>query len=525
MPVTSCPLPGLFGLGEDFPATGNGQPATQRPSYNRAMRFVLALLLATSLSAQTLDTAAVDRYMTATLQQWQIPGAAIAIVQNDRVVYLKAYGTKDGVQPVTPDTLFQIASTSKAFTSTALAMLASDGKLSFDDPVRKHVPYFRLADPCADQLVTLRDIVSHRTGLARRDELWDDTPLTREDVVRKMATVSLARPFRSGYGYHNIMFITAGEAVAHVSGLSWDDFVRTRIFQPLGMKNTVLSDAEWNASRDRATGYSWDAKTASIAVQKPIDTTTIGAGGAIKSSARDMANWIRFQLAGGSFDGRSLMKPDLLAETKTPHTIIRLEGFTRDTNPHTHVMTYAMGWNVQDHRGEQLVAHSGALNGFRTQVALLPKRNIGMVFLINAGRGWSLFGMRNAVIDLLLDGKTSRDWSTYYLDLDRQSVAKAEKDKAERMAKRVPNTTPTHPLAEYVGEYTNDAYGPVRVSLNGDALAIEWMRIKAPLTHFHYDVFDAEEKEHALEETVTFGLDDAKKVKSLTLFGETFTKK
>ncbi|HEX6098202.1 MAG TPA: serine hydrolase domain-containing protein, partial [Thermoanaerobaculia bacterium] len=161
------------------------------------MRLLLALFLATSLSAQTLDTRAVDRVVTTTLQQWDIPGAAIAIVQNDRVVYVKGYGTKDGTQPVTPDTLFQIASTSKAFTSTALAMLAGDGKLSFDDPVRKHVPYFRLADVCADAQVTLRDIVTHRTGLARRDELWDDTPFTREDVVRKMASVSLARPFRT----------------------------------------------------------------------------------------------------------------------------------------------------------------------------------------------------------------------------------------------------------------------------------------------------------------------------------------
>ncbi|MGZ5445602.1 MAG: serine hydrolase [Thermoanaerobaculia bacterium] len=489
------------------------------------MRLLLALLLAATTSAQTLDTRAVDRLMTTTLQQWQIPGASLAIIQNDRVVHLKAYGTKDGVEPVTPDTLFQIASTSKAFTSTALAMLAGDGKLSFDDPVRKHVPYFRIADMCADSQVTLRDIVSHRTGLPRRDELWDDTSLTREDVVRRMGMLSLANPFRASYGYHNIMFIAAGEVVTHTSGTSWDDFVRTRIFQPLGMKNTVISDAEWNASTDRATGYSWDSKAARIEVQKPIDTTTIGAGGAIKSSARDLANWIRFQLAGGSFEGKQLVKPELLAETKTPHTIIRLEGTSRETSPETHLMTYAMGWFVQDHRGEQLVAHSGSLNGFRTQVVLLPKRNIGMVLLINAGRGWSLLGMRNALIDMLLDGKPSRDWSTYYLTLDRESDAKAAKEKADRLAKRAPDAKPTRPLADYAGEYTSEAYGPLKVSLVDEGLVLEWIRIKAPLTHYQYDVFDAEEKEHALEETVTFGLDDERKVNSLTLFGERFEKR
>jgi len=147
-----------------------------------------------------------------------------------------------------------------------------------------------------------------------------------------------------------------------------------------------------------------------------------------------------------------------------------------------------------------------------------------MVILINAGRGWSLLAMRNAIIDLMLDGKPSRDWSAYYLNLDRESVAKAEKEKAERLAKRVPNTTPTRPLAEYAGEYTNDAYGPLHVSLVDGGLVLEWMRIKAPLTHYHYDVFDAAEKAHDLEETVTFGLDDEKKVKSLTFFGEIFVK-
>jgi len=489
----------------------------------RLLATIFALVLSASAFAQQLDLKAVDRLMTSTIQQWQIPGAAIAIVQNDRVAYVKGYGTKDGVHPVTPDTLFQIASTSKAFTSTALAMLASDRKLSFDDPVRKHVPYFRMADMCADSQVTLRDIVTHRTGLPRRDELWDDTPLTREDVVRRMGMLSLEKPFRASYGYHNIMFIAAGEAVTHTSGMSWDDFVRTRIFQPLGMTHTVVSDAEWNASTDRATGYSWDAKKARVEVQKPIDTTTIGAGGAIKSSARDMANWVRFQLANGTFDGKKLVDPDQLAETKTPHTVIRLTENTGAVNPETQVLTYAMGWNVQDYRGEKLIAHAGSLNGFRTHVALLPKRNTGFVVFINAGRGWSLYALRNTLIDMLI-GNATKDWNAYYLALDRDSDAKAAKDKAERLAKRIPNTTPSRPLADYAGEYTNEAYGPVKISLVNGGLVLQWTRITAPLTHYQYDVFDAEEEEHALEETVTFALDDEKKVKSLTLFGERFTK-
>lgn len=491
----------------------------------RLFRLV-PFFLTFSLFAQQLDTRAIDSLMQRTIEAWNVPGAAIAIVQNDRVVYVKGFGVKElgGTDKVTPDTLFQIASTSKAFTSTALAMLATDGKLSFDDPVRKHVEYFRLGDACADANVMLRDIVSHRTGAARHDELWDDTELTREDVIRAMAHFELSRPFRTTYQYQNIMFIAAGEAVAHASGVSWDDFVRTRIFQPLAMANTVTTDEEWAASKDRAAGHKYDWKARRISLQKPIDTTTIGAGGAIKSSARDMGNWIRFQLANGSFDGRQLVDPEQLAETKTPHTVIRMGPLTRDSNPETNVMTYGMGWNIQDYRGEQFVAHTGSLSGFRTQVVLLPKRNAGFVLLINAARGIGLFALRNTLADMLT-GKPSRDWNEYYLKVDRAADERSEKEKTERLAKRIPNTTPTHPLAEYAGEYEHRAYGPLRVSLVDGGLVLQWARIRAPLTHFHYDVFLAEEAEHDVDERVTFSVDDEKKVKSLTIFGERFARR
>ncbi|HVG24549.1 MAG TPA: serine hydrolase [Thermoanaerobaculia bacterium] len=483
--------------------------------------FSLSSFAANALGAKPLDPKGVDRLMNETMRAWQIPGASIAIVQNDQVVFLKGYGTKElgGKEAVTPDTLFQIASTTKAFTSTSLAMLASDKKLDFDDPVRKHVPYFRLSDMCADQAVTLRDIVSHRTGLSRHDELWDDTALTREDVIRALSNIALTKPFRSAYQYQNITFITAGEAVAHAAGMSWDDFVKTRIFAPLKMTNTVTTDAAWNAA-DHATGYRFDWKTGAMRPRRGADTTTIGPGGAIKSSARDMANWIRFHLAGGKFEGTQLVDADRLAETKKPHTVIPLEGATGEVNPETQLMAYAMGWNVSDYKGELLVAHAGALNGFRTHVILLPKRNAGMFITINVERGYSLYAMRHAIADLLLTGKTSRDWNAYYLALERKTDEKSEKDKEARLAKRVADTKPTRPLAEYAGVYENPSYGPVTIHAANGGLVLQWQRIDAPLTHYHYDVFDTNAED--VEETVTFNLDEEQKVKSLTVFGERF---
>jgi len=490
----------------------------------RPLALVVSLALTLSALGQQIavDPKTVDRMMLATMKAWQIPGAAVAIVKNDRVVYVASYGVKDldAKQPVSVDTLFQIGSTSKAFTTTALAMLADEGKLSFDDPVRKHVDYFHLADLCADSQVTIRDIVSHRTGLPRRDELWDYTPMTREQVIRSMGSIELSKPFRTAYQYQNIMFIAAGEAVAHASGLSWDDFVRTRIFRKLAMTRTTTADAEWSAA-DHASGYRWDWKKQSIAPQQPDDTTTIGAGGAVKSSARDMGNWLRFQLANGVFDGTQLVSAEMLGETKTPHTAIRLENSTRDTHPETNVMSYAMGWSVQDYRGELLVSHSGALNGFRAHVDLLPRRNSGFVLLSNLGRGMALVALRNTLADMLT-GKPAREWNSYYLMLDRKADEKAEKEKQDRKAKRKTGTSPTRPLGDYAGVYENAAYGSAKVTLADGGLVLQWNQLTLPLTHFHYDVFSAELEEEDIDEEVKFALSPEGEIDALTLFGESF---
>lgn len=486
---------------------------------------LLSLLLSLAVSAQPFDTKAVDKIVTSTMRAWGIPGAAVAIVKNDRVVYVSGYGTKElgGTAPVTGETLFQIASTSKAFTSTALAMLASDKKLSFDDPVRQHLDYFHLNDMCADSQVTIRDIVSHRTGLKRHDELWDNSPLTREEVVRRIGKVELSKPFRSAYQYQNIMYIAAGEVVAKASGMSWDEFVKTRIFQPLAMTRTVTSDAEWNAA-DHATGYQYDWKTGRISPQRPIDTTTIGAGGAIKSCALDMANWLRFQLSNGAFNLVQLTDPATIEETKTPNTVIRMEGLTREANTETNVMSYAMGWNVQDYRGELLVSHAGALNGFRTHVDLLPRRSAGFVIMTNIGRGLANISMRNSLADLL-SNKPGRDWNAYYLMIDRRSDEKSAAEKEARDAKRIPDTTPSRPLESYAGEYESAAYGIAKVSMVDGGLVLQWSRMTIPLTHFHYDVFNAVSEYDDVDEQVAFGIAPDREVKALTLFGERFTRK
>jgi CubicO group peptidase (beta-lactamase class C family) len=485
--------------------------------------IVLVFLLITVVArAQT----PVDKLAADTMKQWKLPGLAIAIVKDDKVVLTKGYGVKElgGTAPVTDETLFQIASTSKAFTTTAMAMLVDDKKLSWDDPVRQHVVYFHLDDACADATVTLRDIVSHRTGLGRHDELWDNSGLTREEIIRAIGKVELSKPIRSAYQYNNIMFMTAGEAVAHASGMPWDDFVRTRIFQPLGMTHSLTTFAQWNASADHASAHRYDAKTGTVSVIKVIDEDNLGPAGTIASCARDMAQWLRFQLADGAIDGKRLVSADALNETKTPQITLRLDGSTRDLNPETNLLAYGMGWNISDYFGSKVISHAGALNSMRTQVVLLPKEHAGFVLMTNEGRGISLMALKLALIDQLLN-RPPRDWNAYYLAVEKKLDDDAAAKKIEREAKRRRDTHPSRELAAYAGTYENAAYGPVTVTLENAALVLRWRRLTLPLTHWTYDTFSAFSEADDVDEQVEFRLDADGEVKMLTIFGETFTRK
>ncbi len=480
-------------------------------------RFLLLLLLfSPALFAQSVDSAAVDRLARDTMARWKVPAMSVAIVQNDRVVYMKGFNA-------TPDTLFQIGSTTKAFTTTAMAMLVDEKKMSWDDPVRKYIEYFHLSDPCADSLVTLRDIVSHRTGLARHDELWDYTSMSRQDVIRRMASVKLTKPFRSAYQYNNIMIMTAGEAVASAAKMPWADFVKTRIFDPLGMNHTAISESDWQRS-DHVLGYWYDSQHDARLPQTMLPYESLAPAGDIKSSARDMAQWIRFQLNDGVVDGKRLVSVESLNETKTPQTIVPLTGDAKDESPESNLSAYGMAWRIQDYRGELLVSHGGALNGFRSQVDLLPHQHSGFVVLINLGRGLATIAMRNALADLLL-AKPVRDWNAYYLALDAKSRADDQAKKLAEDVRRHKDTHPSHDLSAYAGTYENAGYGPTVVSLDGNRLTLQYGRLTIPLTHYHYDTFSAVDPEEDIDEQIVFSLGADGDVKRLTLFGEEFAKK
>jgi len=298
--------------------------------------------------------------------------------------------------------------------------------------------------------------------------------------------------------------------------------VKARIFAPLGMTHTVVTTAEWNAS-NHTTGHHFDPKTGDVTVMPFHDYSAIAPAGTIKSCASDMTQWLRFQLGNGTIDGKRLISAEALQETRTPQIVIPLEGATADAYPETNVLTYAMGWNVHDYRGTLMNSHAGALNGFRTQVALLPKQHAGIVVLTNADRGRAGVAIRNAIADRLLGGPV-RDWNAYELELERKSDEHDAQHRKEMDAKRNPNAKPTHDLAAYAGTYRDRAYGDATVTFVNGALALHWQRLHLPLVPFNYDAFTATDEADDVDEMVQFHLDADGNITGMSVFGEEFAR-
>jgi CubicO group peptidase (beta-lactamase class C family) len=437
----------------------------------------------------TTNAAAIDGILRDALQAWRVPGLAIGVVQDDKVVYLKGFGVKKlgGDEPVTPDTLFPIASCTKAFTTTAMAMLVDEGKMGWDDRVRKHVDFFHLADPLADANVTLRDLVSHRTGLGANDMLWYRAPWGRDEIIRRIGHVKLKYPFRSTFQYQTTMFVTAGVAVEHASGTPWEDFVRQRIFEPLGMSAANFTTPEAEAGRDHATPHRINANGDVEAIpwyriDKPDPA------GSINATARDLVRWVRFQLGDGSFGGRRLVSAKNLQETHTPQMVIRMEGQVRAMNPDTQQMTYGMAWVIQDYKGHLQVSHAGAIDGFRAHITLMPKDKLGIVLLNNLHQTHMNLAVSNTLVDHLL-GLAKRDWNAYIAEQVQKQMAATMARHREREEHRKPDTKPSRALDAYCGTYKDAAYGTVTVSLENSALLWKWNSFTARLEHFQYDTF------------------------------------
>jgi CubicO group peptidase (beta-lactamase class C family) len=488
-----------------------------------AVVAAVGLVRTQSLSPQT--AARVDGAVQDALQAFRVPGTAIAIVKDDEVVYLKGVGQKDvdTGQAVTADTIFAIGSTTKAFTTTAMAMLVDEGRLGWEDPVRKHLPWFRLADPLADQQVTLRDIVSHRTGLSRHDMLWYNSPYDRDDIIRRIGLVAPTASFRSGYLYQNVMFLTAGQVVAAASNSGrWEEAIQQRILEPLGMTATNFSITAAEQAADHATPYR-KTKDGKIERLPWRNVDNIAPAGAINSNVRDLSRWVRFQLAGGSIDGRRLVSESALNETRMPNTVIRLEKVLGGRHPEANLMAYGMAWTLRDHKGHLLVEHGGNIDGFSALIGLAPKDNTGIVILTNLNSTLMPYALANTLFEMLLDLPRSRDWNSHMLGEMKKAQDESAAKVNDRQRTRVAGTKPSRELAAYAGTYEHAAYGRTTVSVVDGALTVSWNAWTIPLTHFHFDTFGTT-VEHFENDPITFVLGADGDVKSMTFLDAEFVR-
>jgi CubicO group peptidase (beta-lactamase class C family) len=396
---------------------------------------------------------------------------------------------------MTPNSLFAIASCTKAFTTTALSMLVATGHMSWDDPVRNHLEYFRLADPSADRLVTLRDLVCHRTGLGTYDLLWYRAAWTPRDAVRRIARVPLERQFRSSFQYQSTMVAAAGYALeaALGKGATWEGYVRKNILDPLGMTRTYCTTAEALKQEDRATPHRRDRQGTIQAIDW-YENKEPDPAGSIVSCARDLCQWALFHLRQGKVvrDGTevALVKPEALAETHTAQNIIPLQGIDKKMQPETDHMTYCMGWVRQDYRGKLLLSHGGTIDGFRTHITLVPKEKLGIVLLNNLHGTDMNLALSNALIDHLLD-LPRRDWNADLGKVAKERDDDENQDFANREKKRHRGTKPSRDLPDYTGKYFEPAFGVAEVKLEDGKLLWRWSTFQCPLEHFHFDTFIA----------------------------------
>jgi len=489
-------------------------------------RLVAIASLAVALVASSSPVAAqqrepfpgFDAYVKSVLAAWKVPGVSIAIVRNDSIVFAKGYGVREIGKPTPVDerTMFAIGSSSKAFTAAAVAMLVDSGKVRLDEPATAYLPGFQLKDSYASREITVRDLLSHRSGLARGELIWYGSDNDRDEILRRVRFVEPSWSFRSQFGYQNIMYLAAGQVVAKTANTTWDDFIRQRIFQPLGMTASNTTVSALRGQDNVAAPHSEVSDTVRAIPYRNIDN--IAPAGSINSNAVDMAQWVRLQLGDGKYAGKQIISKRLVDEMHAAQTVIRSEGGMGAMNPSAHLMAYGLGWFLSDYEGKYVVQHGGNIDGMTALVAMLPEDHYGMVILTNMNGS----NMPTALMLRLFDAhlkRPAKDWSVQMrsrIDSMRTVALAAQQRQGDP---RVPNTKPSLPLSGYTGTYADSAYGSLQVTESNGTLNLTYgSNWRGPLEHYHFDTFRMTLPTPVLPPVpVTFRLNGAGKVDEVQL--------
>jgi CubicO group peptidase (beta-lactamase class C family) len=446
-------------------------------------------------SNYTSELNKLDSYYQKALKDWDVPGMAIAIVKNDSVIFAKGYGVlnnKTGGQ-VDANTLFGIASNSKAYTAAALATLVDAGKINWNDKVKKYVPYLQLYDPYVTENLTIEDLLSHRAGFKTfsGDLLWYNTTYSREEIIKRMRHLKPTYGFRNGYGYSNLMFIVAGQVIENVSGKTWENYIKDTFLQPLGMNRTFTSVNDLKGLQNVASPHGFDKNEKPYATNLTAwDSWNPAAG--IFTSVNQQAQWMRLQLNHGTYKGNKIFSKNASRNMWTAHNPFMVSKKSEEVVPSTHFSAAALGWFVSDYEGRKLVYHGGGHEGMNSRTVLVPEENLGVVILTNSMSS-IMTPLANYTIDQLMGVKDGRDWSQFNLD----AIAEAKKEHEAKEAKnkdqkKKSKFKPVRDLAEYTGTYKSQLYGDAVITLKDGKLQLQLApapTLGGTLTFQQHDIF------------------------------------
>ncbi len=469
----------------------------------------------------TLETA-----LLAAMNRAGAPGFSLAAVQAQQIVYAQGFGVTSHVsrRPVDEHTTFAIASISKSFTATALGMLVDAGLLDWHDKVSQYLPDFALFDLFATCEMRVLDLLIHNSGLPEVSggSIWYGSDLPRNEVVRRLRYLRPETSFRSRYAYQNVTYLVAGQLIPAVTGLSWDEFVQTRILNPLGMRDSAPNYAAARANPNMSAPHAflpYDSGSDSVSEIAYRDHDNVGPAAAMHASAWDLAQYLRLHLGAGTYDGQTLLTPATAAFLHTPQTVVPIEtsGAARPGEPH--FLNYALGWRVFDFAGRRCIQHSGGVDGMRTLVTMLPEEGLAVAALCNHEVGLTR-PATYALLDILLQ-RDGYDYFTQAFEQEEKLARESRAEEQQRLNTRQTGTKPSLPEAAFAGRYASPLVDFIEIAQEDNRLVLRFAHtpaFTAELSHWHYNTFRLDWRDPYIPwGLVTFNLDARGQVETLHL--------
>lgn len=467
----------------------------------------------------------VDSLTNTVLKTFNVPGTAIAIVKDSSVIFSKGYGIKNinSSEAVDTKTLFGIASNTKAFTSAALSILVDEGKINWDDKVTKYIPEFEMYDNYVTNEMTIRDLLTHRSGLSSgHGDLmsWPVTDFSRKDIINRLKYLKPSYGFRTQYGYSNLLYMVAGELIPAVTGKSWEEFIKEKIFKPIGMKNSISLMKDAKNHPDFASPHIFMNNKLSVIEFDVVDN--VAAAASIVSNLEDLSKWVMVQLHRGRIPGTNnrLFSQRQSAEMWKAHSIL-FSSADKNPNNKSNFNMYGLGWNIQDIRGYYTVSHTGGLFGMVSKITLIPELKVGIIVLTNQQEGAAFGVLSNVITDYFTNGP-DKDWIKMYKERGDRAQQLAEKEMQDQWQKRDSTSRPSLSIEKYCGSYSDNWLGEVTVELRDNRLSLKIVRspkLNGYLEHYQYNTFIVrwDHPEYLADCYVTFSLDFEGKIKSFDM--------